>query len=105
MRVCRRSFKVVHLPPAEVGTGDFPALALSVRRQDERAFARSHENSYAAHASSLPALHAAGPTRLDGTRVSLARNNRSSDDYSDPFFAAAAALSSARAPARTPMIA
>ena len=38
-----RSLEVVDLPAGEMRAGDVPLLALAVRRQDERAFARAHE--------------------------------------------------------------
>src|SRR5437588_611552 len=44
-----RAFHVVNLPAPEVGAADVPALALTVRRQQERAFPRPHQYPYPAH--------------------------------------------------------
>src|SRR5262245_64155187 len=44
-----RSLEVIDLPAAEVRTTHVPALALAVRRDDERALACPDENSYPAH--------------------------------------------------------
>src|SRR5579862_9855862 len=44
-----RAFEVIHFPAGKVRTADVPLLALAIRRQDERALARSNENSDSAH--------------------------------------------------------
>src|SRR3954447_4820712 len=49
IRVGGRALEVVHLPAREVGAADVPAVALAVRRQDERALARPHQYPYSAH--------------------------------------------------------
>src|SRR5439155_14262023 len=54
IRVGGRTLEVVHLPAREVGAADVPAVALSVRRQDERALARPHQYPYSAHSLLLP---------------------------------------------------
>src|SRR5262245_35543984 len=53
----RRALQMVELPSAELRGADLPAVALAVRREDECAFARTHEQSYSTHDrfSSLPA--------------------------------------------------
>src|SRR5579875_3252731 len=45
----RRTGDVVHLPPREVRSVNLPVAPAFVGRQDERALARAHQNSYAAH--------------------------------------------------------
>src|SRR4029453_12457382 len=45
----RRPLEVVDLPACEVRPADVPGLPLAVRRQDERALARPHQYSHAAH--------------------------------------------------------
>src|SRR5438128_1769981 len=49
VRIRRRSLDVVHLPAAEMRPVDLPSIALAVRGQDERAFARPYEHSHTAH--------------------------------------------------------
>src|SRR5262245_913415 len=49
VRVGGRALEVVDLPPGEHWTIDLPLIALAVGREDERAFARPDEDSYAAH--------------------------------------------------------
>jgi hypothetical protein len=49
IRINGRSLEVVDLPAAEMGAADVPPFALAVRRQDERALARTHQNPYSAH--------------------------------------------------------
>src|SRR5579862_946785 len=44
-----RAFEVIHFPAGKVRTGDVPLFALAIRRQNERALARSNENSHSAH--------------------------------------------------------
>src|SRR5579862_7352737 len=44
-----RAFEVKHFPAGKVRAADIPLLALAVRRQNERALARSNENSHSAH--------------------------------------------------------
>ena len=44
-----RAFHVVNLPAPEEGAADVPLLALAVRRQDERALPRAHQDPYSAH--------------------------------------------------------
>jgi hypothetical protein len=44
---------VVDLPAAEVRAVHFSLLALAVRRQDERAFSRTDQQSYMTHYSVL----------------------------------------------------
>src|SRR5437879_10405325 len=51
VRVDRRALEVVDLPPREVRAADVPPFALAVRRQDERALARTDQDSYSAHSS------------------------------------------------------
>src|SRR5438552_3460134 len=48
-----RPLEVIDLPAGEVRAGDFPSLALPIRRQDERAFACTHEDPNSAHRCSL----------------------------------------------------
>src|SRR5579862_7032973 len=47
--VYRRAFEVIHFPAGKVRAADIPLLALAIRGQDERAFARADENSHSAH--------------------------------------------------------
>src|SRR5262245_35253264 len=49
VRVGRRSFEVIQLPAAEVRPLDLPVLPFTIRGQDERALARSHQQAYSAH--------------------------------------------------------
>src|SRR5579859_3937398 len=49
IRVGRRSFEVIHLPPGEVRAADVPLLAFSIGGQDECALACADQNSYFAH--------------------------------------------------------
>src|SRR5437016_3378109 len=51
VRVDRRALEVVDLPAREVRATDIPPFALAVRRQDERALARTDQDSYSAHGS------------------------------------------------------
>ena len=51
VRIRGRPLDVIDLPPAEQRPVDVPALALRVRREDERALARADEYSYCAHSS------------------------------------------------------
>src|SRR5207244_292722 len=52
-RIDRRSFQVVHLPPREQRALDIPIVTRTVRRQDERALSRTHEETHSAHRSLL----------------------------------------------------
>ena len=52
IRVNRRAFEVIHLPARKMWTRDVPLFALSVRRQNKCAFARSNQHPYTAHLSS-----------------------------------------------------
>src|SRR5213592_376191 len=54
IRIDRRALEVVDLPAREVRATDIPPFALAVRRQDERALARTDQHSYSAHGSLLP---------------------------------------------------
>src|SRR5438132_290963 len=54
VRVGGRSLQMVDLPAPEVRAAHVPLLALSVRRQDERALACADEYSYTAHAVTPP---------------------------------------------------
>src|SRR6185295_556906 len=45
----RRAFEMVDLPASKVGAADLPACPFSVSRQQEGAFARANQYSYAAH--------------------------------------------------------
>ena len=56
IRVGGRSFEVIDLPARKVGAADVPSLALSVRRQDERALACANQYSYSAHNLLLPSI-------------------------------------------------
>src|SRR5437867_2090756 len=56
IRVSGRSLEVVDLPAPEVGAADVPPLALSIRRQDERALPRADQYPYPAHPSLLSEL-------------------------------------------------
>src|SRR6266851_5123805 len=68
-----RPLEVVHLPAGEVRAGDFPALALPIGRQDERAFACTHEDPNSAHRCSLLATGGRGSlTQLAVERIGLA---------------------------------
>src|SRR6266446_3385779 len=49
IRVNGRALQMINLPAAKVRATDIPPLALAVRCQDEGAFARADENTYAAH--------------------------------------------------------
>src|ERR1043166_7424380 len=49
IRIRRRSFQVIHLPPREMRPIHLPVLAFSIRRQDKSALPRSHQDSYSAH--------------------------------------------------------
>ncbi len=49
IRIDGRSLEVVDLPAPEVGAADVPPFALAVRRQDERALPRTHQDPYSAH--------------------------------------------------------
>src|SRR5437879_13912962 len=51
VRVDRRALEVVDLPAREVRATDIPPFALAVRREDERALARTDQDSYSAHGS------------------------------------------------------
>ena len=42
IRIGRRSLQVIHLPTGEVWAGYIPLFALSIRRKNERAFARAN---------------------------------------------------------------
>src|SRR5690348_2444231 len=53
VRIGRRSLQVIHLPPGKVGPAYIPIFALSVRRQNERAFARTNQNPHLTHSSLL----------------------------------------------------
>src|ERR1700683_1941684 len=53
VRVGGRPLEVIHLPAAEVGTGNVPVFALSIRPQNECALPRTYQNPYPAHDSSL----------------------------------------------------
>src|SRR5262249_39791071 len=88
VRVDRRTLDVVDLPPREVGAADLPPLPLPVRRQDERALARAHQDSYSAHPSVLLGL----PESLasDGSAPSRSsRTGRSPFDMGREFFSGA----------------
>src|SRR5687767_13661070 len=52
VRVRRRSLDVVDLPSAEMRSAHIPAIARAVGRENETAFAGTHENSNAAHRAS-----------------------------------------------------
>src|SRR5262249_20565033 len=54
VRVRGRTLHVVDFPAGEVGSANVPLLALAIGCQDERALARAHQNSYAAHPVLLP---------------------------------------------------
>src|SRR3990172_9362213 len=49
IRVSGRPLEVVNLPARKVETANVPLVALCVRGQNKRAFARAHEHSYSAH--------------------------------------------------------
>src|SRR6516162_8249429 len=49
VRIDRRALHVINLPAAEMGAVDFPFLALAVGRENERALARTDEDSHAVH--------------------------------------------------------
>ena len=49
VRIDRRAFHVVDLPPAEVGARDVPLPPMAVGGEDERPLARADENPNAAH--------------------------------------------------------
>ena len=49
VRINGRTLQMIDLPAAEVRAVDVPLLALAVGRENERAFPRADENSYAAH--------------------------------------------------------
>src|SRR6266699_1006566 len=51
VRVDRRALEVVDLPARAVRATDIPPFPLAVRRQDERALARTDQDSYSAHGS------------------------------------------------------
>src|SRR5262249_7055928 len=51
IRIGRRRLQMIHLPAPEVGTLPVPALARSVRRQDERTFPGSDQHAYSTHVS------------------------------------------------------
>ena len=53
IRIRGRSLDVINLPPRKMRAANLPPLPLAVRRQDERALARTDQNSYLAHAVSL----------------------------------------------------
>src|SRR5207237_9983403 len=60
VRIDGRALEVVDLPAAEVRPADVPLAARAVRRQDERALARAHQDPNAAHVT-LPAALPAVP--------------------------------------------
>src|SRR5579864_1370202 len=49
VRIHRRPFHVVNLPPGKIRPFHFPILTLRIRRQDERAFPCSRQYSYSTH--------------------------------------------------------
>src|SRR5690242_15389785 len=49
VRIGRRPLQVVHLPPREQRAFDAPVITRSVRRHDERALPRAHEEPNSAH--------------------------------------------------------
>src|SRR5262249_17015553 len=49
VRIGGRSLEVIHLPAAEMRAGDLPPVTLAVGSEDERAFARSDQQSHSAH--------------------------------------------------------
>jgi hypothetical protein len=55
IRVGGRALEVIHLPAPEMWTAHVPALTLAVRRQNERALARTNQHSYPAHRRLPPA--------------------------------------------------
>src|SRR5215218_6924524 len=54
VRIDRRALQVIHLPAREVRTTHVPPLALLIRRQHERALARTNQNPHATHPRLLP---------------------------------------------------
>ena len=54
VRVSGRSLEVVDLPAGKVWPTHLPPFSLAVRRQDERALAGTHQDSYLAHSLLLP---------------------------------------------------
>src|SRR5262249_61464208 len=51
IRIGRRRLQMIHLPAPEVGTAHVPALACSVRGEDERALAGADQHTYSTHGS------------------------------------------------------
>ena len=49
VRLCGRTLEVVHLPAREVRAAHVPPVALAVRREDERTFARADQYPYRGH--------------------------------------------------------
>src|SRR5438128_3905188 len=49
IRIRGSSLEMIHFPARKVGTADVPPLALSVRREDERALPCPNQYSYSAH--------------------------------------------------------
>ena len=49
VRINRRALEMVHFPPGKMRLAHGPIFALSIRGQDESAFARTHQQSYSAH--------------------------------------------------------
>ena len=54
IRISRRPLEVINLPASEMRPVHLPFLAFPVRFQRERAFARTDQHPYSAHASLLP---------------------------------------------------
>ena len=49
VRIGRRSFEMINLPPRKMRPADFPLLPFPIRIQDERPLSRPHQYAYSAH--------------------------------------------------------